>query len=696
MPAPDSTFRRDIDGLRALAVLLVIAHHVAPTQLTGGFVGVDVFFVISGFLITRLIDSAMYSGEFEYVEFLWKRCRRILPSLLVVLVGTLLMGACVLTGPELVSLARHVVAGSLFSSNLLLWNEVGYFDTTALAKPLLHLWSLGVEEQFYLVWPLFLTVLPLNRRIRLLSVAVLVALSLMISESLAYSDPSQGFYMLHSRAWELGVGGLIALAGPMIPATWTLPLMLRGPLRSIISAAGLTMILVTAMHIDAVSSWPGITALSPVLGTVLVIVAGPDALLNRTLLSMRPAQWLGQRSYALYLWHWPPIAFLHILAAERNVPESVQVWIAALLMLPALALAHATLHHVERPVRELTARIEERSRILVRHLLPFGVAIAVLAMTAHTVMRSHGIPSRYGTAGDDAIAALSAASADSITAYDRHATRCRLADKGNATWCWRIPGRGKGIAVFGDSHAEVVFAGLADLDAHRPLFLTGRKGCAPILQPDVIADRLGEICRRASQLAHAAIRGDTGIKTVLLVARGPAYITGAGFGVDTQRPVVPVAVRTSRSDTLALERAFDAGLERSVQSFVDAGKRVILIVGVPEIGFLPEECLIGRPFGLREVREPCAVSRAVVDHRNKEYRRLVGALAARIPELEVFDAESIFCDGALCHAQRGRALLYQDGNHLTLLGSRMISARLRTILDFPPLKATLADATPAR
>ncbi|MBC7841498.1 MAG: acyltransferase [Gemmatimonadaceae bacterium] len=694
MPEPDSAIRRDIDGLRALAVLLVIAHHVAPAQLTGGFIGVDVFFVISGFLITRIIDSAMFAGTFDYVEFLWKRCRRILPSLLVVLVGTLLMGACVLTGPELVSLARHVVAGSLFSSNLLLWNEVGYFDTSALGKPLLHLWSLGIEEQFYLVWPVFLTLLPLNRRIRLLSVIALVALSLLISENLAYSDPSQGFYMLHSRAWELGVGGLIALAGPMVPATLALPVWMRAQLRSSLSAVGLTMILVAALHTDGASSWPGITALVPVVGTVLVIVAGPDALLNRTLLSIRPAEWVGQRSYALYLWHWPPIALMHILAAERNVPESTQVWIAAALMLPALALAHATLHHVERPVRQIAARVEERSRILVRHLLPFGVAIAILAMTAHTVMRSHGIPSRYGTAGDDALATLRAASADSITAYDRHATRCRLADKGNATWCWRIPGRGKGIAVFGDSHAEVVFAGLADLDAHRPLFLTGRKGCAPILQPDSIADRFGEICRRASQLAHAAVRSDSSISTVLLVSRGPAYITGAGFGVDTQRPVVPVAVRTSLTDTLALARAFDAGLEQSVQSFVDAGKRVILVVGVPEIGFLPEECLIGRPFGLRDVREPCAVSRAVVDHRNKEYRRLVGALAARIPQLEIFDAESIFCDGALCHARRGRQLLYQDGNHLTMLGSRLISARLRTVLGFAPPKAALAAATP--
>jgi peptidoglycan/LPS O-acetylase OafA/YrhL len=681
MSSADSAIRRDIDGLRALAVLLVIAHHVAPSYLTGGFVGVDVFFVISGFLITKLIDDAMHAETFRYVEFVWKRCRRIVPALFTVLVATLVAGACVLTGPELVSLARHVAVASLSGSNVLLWSEVGYFDTSAALKPLLHLWSLGVEEQFYLVWPLLLTMLPLQRRTRLLVVMAVVALSLLISENLAYADPAQAFYLLPSRAWELGIGGLLALALPMLPATLSLPPHRGLVLRSGMSAIGVACILMSAIMLDSSAAWPGLSALWPVVGTALVIAAGPTAVLNRGVLASRPAQWLGIRSYAMYLWHWPPIAFLHILAVERGMSaESVQ-WMAALLMIPVVAFAHATLHHIERPARALATRVEARGPIHARHLLPFGVALALLAMTADTIARSHGLPTRYGTAGVDAVATLQDASPDSITAYDKYAERCHLADKGNATWCWRTQGTGKGIAVFGDSHAEVVFAGIAALHPDRPLFLTGRKGCAPILLDSVIPDRLGEICRRAAQLAHAAIRTDTSIGTVLLVSRGPAYISGAGFGVDTQRPVVPVATRRSLRDTSALHDAFEAGLARSIESFVAAGKRVILVVGVPEIGFLPEECLIGRPFGLRDVRTPCALPRRVVDQRNAQYRRLVGTLAARIPTLEIFDAEPVFCDGALCHAKRGRHLLYQDGNHLSLFGSRLISQQLRSLLE---------------
>lgn len=691
MSSVDSAIRRDIDGLRALAVLLVIAHHVAPSYLTGGFVGVDVFFVISGFLITKLIDDAVHAGTFRYVEFLWKRCRRIVPALFAVLVTTLLAGACILTGPELVSLARHVAVASLSGSNLLLWSEVGYFDTSAALKPLLHLWSLGVEEQFYLLWPLLLTALPLRRRTRWLAVCSIVALSLLISENLAYSDPAQAFYLLPSRAWELGVGGLLALGLPMLPATAVLPTHIDRIARSSVSAIGVGLVLMSAVTIDSSAAWPGLSALWPVLGTAMIIAAGPAAVLNRTVLSSQPAQWLGIRSYALYLWHWPPLAFLHILAAERGMAAERVQMIGALLMIPAVAFAHATLHHVERPARALATRVEARGPILTRHLLPFGMALALLAMTADTIARSHGLPTRYATAGVDAVAAMRDASPDSITAYDRFASRCHLADKGNATWCWRTPGTGKGIAIFGDSHAEVIFAGIAALHPDRPLFLTGRKGCAPILQDSVIEDRLGEICRRAAQLAHAAIRSDTSIGTVLLVSRGPAYISGAGFGVDTQRPVVPVATRHTLRDTAALHDAFEVGLERSIQSFVDAGKRVILVVGVPEIGFLPEECLIGRPFGLREVRSPCALPRRVVDARNAQYRRLVGTLAARLPTLEVYDAEPVFCDGALCHAKRGRRLLYQDGNHLTLFGSRLVSQQLRALLELRTAEAPVAS-----
>ncbi len=690
MTQATSTFRRDIDGLRAIAVLAVLVHHVAPGALPGGFAGVDIFFVISGYLVTRLIDDDMLVGRFRYLEFIWKRCRRIIPALLAVLTGTLVMGACVLTGPELVGLARHVAAGGLSASNLLLWSEVGYFDVAAAQKPLLHLWSLGVEEQFYVAWPLLLSLLPLARRTRVLGVSVIIVLSLLVSDTLAYDDPEQAFYLLHSRAWELGAGGLLALVSPMIAARASR--LASHHVRRLSDSAswiGLALLAMTVATVSSTDSWPGIAALTPVLGTVLLIAAGPNALLNARVLSSQLAQWVGQRSYALYLWHWPPLALLHIVATERSLPADTITAGAVLLMVPVVVVADLTFRWIERPVRQRSAALAARETIRVRHLAPFAGALTACVGIAMLVVGGHGFPSRYGTLpAVNASAVLAAASPDSITAYTRVATRCRLADKGSATWCWQIAGDGLGVAVIGDSHAEVVFAGLASERPGTPLLLTGRKGCAPIIQREPIAERTAEICRRASLIAHEAVRTDTAISTVLIVSRGPAYITGSGFGIDSLRPVVPVALGLSRHDTHALRDAYELGLDRAVQSFTAAGKRVILVTGVPEIGFLPMECIVGRPFGLRRVRSPCAVPRGAFEERRASYRALVRQVALRNPQLEVFDAASVFCDAAHCNAARRSQLLYQDGNHLTLAGSRMLAGALASRL----LPITVAQA----
>jgi peptidoglycan/LPS O-acetylase OafA/YrhL len=691
MSTQHASYRPDIDGLRAVAVLLVVIHHVAPTLLPGGFIGVDVFFVISGFLITGILDASMQAGTFRYVDFVWRRCRRIVPALATVLAATLLIGLCILTGPELVNLSRHLIAGSLSASNVLLWHEVGYFDSAAVTKPLLHLWSLGVEEQFYLLWPLFLIVLPLQRRIRILGVALVVMLSLMLSENLAYSDPSHAFYLLHSRAWELGAGGLLALILPVLQTRLGRSKHGTDYVRDIASFSGAAILLGSACTHKAGGAWPGVAALTPVLGTTLLIGAGPRAIINRSLLSLSVARWLGQRSYPLYLWHWPPLAFLHILASERGFSSATVNVSAVLLMFVAVALAHLTFVAIEQPAQRRAAQVFRDRVISLVNLRPYGIAFGSLVVIGFVVMQLHGLPQRYSTQGADATVVLRDASPDSITAYREIATRCKLNDAGTATWCWRIAGTGRGVAVFGDSHAEVIFAGLAAQRSGVPMFLTGRKGCAPVLNVQPIADRLAEICRKAMALAHDAIVSDTSISTVLLVSRGPSYLSGAAFGIDSLKPVVPLAVFAYPADTIALAHAYESGIERSIRSLLAANKRVILVLDVPELGFQPDECLIGRPFGLRRVRTPCALTLAVVNQRNAGYRALVAQLQTRIPALEVIDASVPLCNASACNATRGGRLLYSDGNHLTLLGSRIVTRAMAPLI-FSKVERTLATA----
>ena len=688
MPQPIRVpHRSDIDGLRAIAVLLVIVHHVAPAILPGGFAGVDVFFVLSGYLMTGIIDRAQCDGSFELVAFMWRRARRIVPPLVVVLAATLLAGACILTAPEFTALGRHVVAGSLSLSNVLLLTESGYFDTAAALKPLLHLWSLGVEEQFYLLWPLLLAAMPSRLNGRLLCVLLVTALSLMVSENLAYTGSSQGFYLLHSRAWEFGIGGALALVAPI-----DAQLQARFPahadrLRDLLGVTGVLAIVATAFVAGGTTAWPGLAALPIALGTAAVIAAGPQASLNRHLLSSLPARWIGERSYALYLWHWPPLAFLHILAAERSLAPAVVIAWSLALMVPAVLLAHLSLRYVEAPLRRRSLTLEHGADIRMQHLRPYAGALATMVIAGVLVIGVRGMPVRYGAAGIDVSRALLAASPDSIAAYDRESRHCTLADHGFATWCRRVGGRGAGVAVFGDSHAEVIFAGLHALRATQPMLLSGRKGCAPILQYEPLDDAMAETCRKSALLAHATIMADSGVGTVIIASRGPAYLSGVGYGTDTLHRVVPVAI----GDTLAMQAAFEEGLVRSIEGFRGAGKRVLLVLGVPEIGFQPDECLVGRPFGLRQVRQPCGVPRAAFDRRNAGYRALVSRIAARAPKVEVIDPTDVFCDAALCRATDGATVLYSDGNHLTLAGSRLVASRLLPLLRERKVPSALAS-----
>jgi peptidoglycan/LPS O-acetylase OafA/YrhL len=675
-------YRADIDGLRAVAVALVIAHHVAPEVFPGGFVGVDVFFVISGFLITGILERSIRSGSFRYVEFLWRRCRRIVPALIVTLLGTLALGCLVLTGPELMSLAPHTAAAALSGSNIFLWSEVGYFDATAATKPLLHLWSLGVEEQFYLLWPLLLFSLPRGRRKRLIAVFTLIVVSLIASEYMAYTAPPHAFYLADSRAWELAAGGLLGMTATL---RRTLPFSPRTVhyLHDIASALGIVLILLAELTSSSRDAWPGFAALLPVLGAVCVIAAGPASLVNRSLLATRLGVWLGKRSYPLYLWHWPPLALLHIVAGENTWVAQHTLPLAIGLTCASVALAHLTHEFVERPVQRRAIIHAATQTVTARRLVPYALTLLVMIAISGGVILEHGIPVRYSDSGADATTVLRAASTDSIVSYARTAARCKLADAGTATWCWRIAGSGRGVAVFGDSHAEVLFAGLAEQQIGVPLFLTGRKGCAPVINEQPIADQLAEICRKSALIALSAIRADTAIGTVLLVSRGPAYLSGGAFGIDSMKPVVQLAVARSRDDTLTLTRAYEAGITRTVRALQGAGKRVIFVLDVPELGFNPEECVIGRPLGLRTVRRPCAVTRSLVDQRNARYRALTMALQQRLAGLELYDAAAPLCDRELCKASLAGQLLYSDANHLTIAGSRLVTAPLASMIARP-------------
>lgn len=356
-------YRPDIDGLRAVAILSVVAFHAFPLYLPSGFVGVDVFFVISGFLISTIIFRGLQRGDFSFAEFYAHRIKRIFPALIVVLSACYAFGWFVLLPDEFKQLGKHMVAGAGFVQNFVLWREIGYFDTLAELKPLLHLWSLAIEEQFYLIYPVLIFVI-WRFGLNVLTMLLLLSLaSFGLNVSRVSANPTEMFFMPHTRFWELLAGAVLAylqLFNNAKVASWMQswafhPMLFRHPpqsarrvavLNNVLSAVGLLLIVSALGLINKSKPFPGYWAALPVLGAFLLILAGPKAWVNRFILANRLMVFIGLISYPLYLWHWPILAFARVV--EGEIP-SRQIQIGAVVL--SFVLAWLTYSVIERPIR---------------------------------------------------------------------------------------------------------------------------------------------------------------------------------------------------------------------------------------------------------------------------------------------------------------------------------------------------------
>lgn len=372
-------YRAEIDGLRAIAVLPVILFHAGVTQLSGGYVGVDIFFVISGFLITGILSREIEGGNFSLLGFYERRARRILPALFVVLATTSVLGALILLPYELEFLGRSLIAVVFFVSNVLFWQESNYFAASAEFNPLLHTWSLGVEEQYYILFPIFLWMVWRWRKKSVVPlIGLLTVLSFGLAEYLSTEMPSANFYLLPTRAWELLAGSLAALYLLHRPT-------LTGHLADAVGVLGLAGILVSIFAYDAATRFPSAWTLVPVLGTVGILVSASPQTWVGKLLSYRPFVGIGLISYSAYLWHQPLFAFARILDTEQH-PST---WEMLLLALLSLILAWLSWRFVEQPFR----RKEAFTRKRIFSMSGIGGASFIALGTAAIFM--HGWPQRF-------------------------------------------------------------------------------------------------------------------------------------------------------------------------------------------------------------------------------------------------------------------------------------------------------------
>ncbi len=369
---PSDRYRPDIDGLRAVAVLLVVVFHAFPEGLPGGFIGVDIFFVISGFLITGIIAGELACGRFSLLDFYRRRIRRIFPALIVVLCAVLVLGWLWMLPSAYSGLSADVVASAAFAANIELLLQSGYFDVESAAKPLLHLWSLGIEEQYYLFWPLIL-MLAARLRASALAVGLVIGVaSFALNVALVGPDPVAAFYLPLTRAWELLAGGALACIFGRLPQT--------GMASNLRAGAGTVLIALAAAVLTRASAFPGWWAALPVAGSVLILSA-PGAWGCRQLLSSRTMVWFGKISYPLYLWHWPLLVFFAIIKFEplTSLERPLVVGLS-------IALAWATYRFVEMPIRF--------GRPGAFKVASLGAAMALVAIAGIIVVRNQGFDVR--------------------------------------------------------------------------------------------------------------------------------------------------------------------------------------------------------------------------------------------------------------------------------------------------------------
>ncbi len=649
-------YRPDIDGLRAIAVLSVLVFHAFPGRLPSGFIGVDIFFVISGYLISSIILRELKDGRFSFSTFYARRIRRIVPALVLVLASTALVAWFLLLPHELEAFGRHVVAGAGFVSNLLLWRESGYFDAAAEQKPLLHLWSLGIEEQFYIAWPLLLALAWRGGRRVLALMAVILTGSFMANVLLVSADPVAAFYSPVSRLWELAVGGILAYVA--------LHRRISGS-HDVRSVAGAVLLIAGLVLVDRDSSFPGWLALLPTGGAALLLSA-PLSGINRYLLANRVLVWVGLISYPLYLWHWPLLSLSHIWEGQ---PSGRLARVVAVCL--SIVLAYATYRLVERPIRA------QRGTRMVGAV---SVALVAVALTGCMALVRDGFPGRF------AAAAPRSDVADDEQMQEREYRKDPLAQQlfGRSFIKERdfflLDGHGTpGVAVVGDSHAYGLYKGLRQ---HYPasLRMIGRGTCLPLYRLEGSGRTKNRKCQPLMDtvIEHLARASDIDI-----------VIINAFFNFYIDDRIVLDSGDSQGTDAIA------EALGRTLDLLAD--KSVVLSLDVPELDTTSGCKRRAMPVWQNVDFGRCTVTRDQYEHRSAAMRRLFREMERQYRNVQVFDPAVVLCDSKRCGDIAPHQVFYKgDGNHLSAAGADLVGRELEQFIATKVLARDRSDHRAAK
>jgi peptidoglycan/LPS O-acetylase OafA/YrhL len=635
----------EIDGLRTVAVLSVLFYHVG-FPLGGGYVGVDVFFVISGYLITRMIrDEVVETGRFDFLRFYVRRVRRLFPALWVTVAVSGTTSALLLSPEQMLRFAVSAGASLLSVSNFLFWIEADYFDALASTKPLLHTWSLAVEEQFYLIWPaLLLLFLRLSGgRGTVAVLALLCVASVALGEYWIPRDPAGAFYLLPTRIAELGIGALLVWAGRFRPA--------GGPSLEAMLALGLGLILYAALSFTERTPFPGVNALVPCVGAALAIQACRARRLG-ALLRWPPVVWVGRISYSLYLVHWPVVVLWGAYLFGPFGPADRWGMVAVSLVLAALQY-----HFVEERFRHVTATSVSGPRFLAGA----ASAAAALGLVAGVVVLSNGLPGRIP---EDRFVMSNR--------DQRHAQRdlyCRNRNPAlppELFTCQNFRGKDRDVILWGDSHALHLVAGFSEWFPEHNVYVLFMPGCNPqsgfagYVRP--YGSRETEACIARNRAALDFIEDLPPTNVVLSSSKGP-------------RPEVIVPPT----------RELVARLEVAGHTVAVLGDIIVPGRNLVDCASVPAYLVSDARLAARCTIDPAAVAEDLA-YNDK--------LATLMPDLVALDDAQ--CPGGACRFFDKGEVLFRDSHHLTLDASKLFVGEAMDRLPFAATPTARVDGGPGR
>jgi len=643
------SYRPDIDGLRAVAVLAVVAFHASAPIAPGGFVGVDIFFVISGYLITSLLVREIDSGTYSTWRFYERRLRRIAPASLVVCAVASVVAALIYLPSEFELFGKSLTASLLIHANIFFYKEAGYFQAPEDVMPLLHIWSLSVEEQFYVFFPIVLVLLS-KWRIRKLGIVLLLLASFIASCVAVVVTPDAAFYLAQYRAWELLLGSLLALG--MVPQP-------DRRAANIASWLGGALIIFSIWGLSSRSTFPGWNAAFPCLGAILLIYAGPQAMLNRWL-SSAPAVGVGLISYSLYLWHWPLLAFGAAIVMRPLHPQEAAIAVAL-----AFVLAWLSYRFVETPFRRPINRVS---------LTPIFASIALLFAVSATATFTEGagwrlsadavrldaVAKKYGMRENCRPSEL-AQSDERVRRLTRTIELCVLGD----------PTVEPTVILWGDSHAGAVAPGLNEAlaQAGKSGYQFSQPGCPPIENIDQISRYTGR-CKDMRDLVFETISSFGKKPVIILAARWAYYFEGTPYTNERERdPFI-----LSPAEMFA---PVSAGLDGALAKLRETGASIAIMTSVPEVSYdVPSAMGRTQILGLELDLAP---TRAEYDARQRRADMELTELAEKYGAT-LLNAGAHLCNGDKCEIQREGVPLYTDNDHLSVFGTMVLAPMFTQVI----------------